>query len=342
MKKVIFLAIAAAAALTACSKSEVIDSKYGNDMIGFETYLGRDAQTKGSVETAKTIQKVGVFGYYLGVTNTYGETTEANLYNPLTLIVNDKGEAQAPTGNDIRYWTNASDYYTFLAYAPMEEVTVTTTDNKGADPTINYTVNSTLSEQVDVLSAEPQIGRQKDDGTVALVLKHRLSRLTVKARATAGNFDYHIKSITLNGQFYPSGNLKLATPDVWFNTTAATTEYVFPTVETDALPKPATKNETVDYKDYAGTNNYLMMIPVKKETHSAKLTVVYTTSYMVGEQKMESDPYEKEFDVKHDFIMGTAYAIALEFVQDTDNEIKFSVEVVDWGKEEEQNISPAN
>ena len=49
MKKVIFLAIAAAAALTACSKSEVIDSKYGNDMIGFENYLGRDAQTKASV-----------------------------------------------------------------------------------------------------------------------------------------------------------------------------------------------------------------------------------------------------------------------------------------------------
>ena len=82
MKKVIFLAIAAAAALTACSKSEVIDSKYGNDMIGFETYLGRDAQTKGAVADVATVQEnaFGVFGFYTG-TQPYAPATPANLMN---------------------------------------------------------------------------------------------------------------------------------------------------------------------------------------------------------------------------------------------------------------------
>lgn len=331
MKKVILFSVLALASAVSCTKSEVVDTKF-NEQIGFETYLGRDAMTKAAVETSKTIAKAGVFGYYLGATDSYdAAASEANLWNPLTLVVNEAGEAQQPTGEDVRYWTNESDYYTFLAYAPMEKVTVT---GNGVNPTIEYTVPSTLSEQVDVLCAEPQINRQKGNGTVALVFGHKLARLTVKAKATAGNFDYHIKSIELKGKFNTAGKLPLANPTAWTNLTATeNTVYSFPTVATDALPKPATAEGTVEYKDYAGTDSYLMMIPVNAADHAATLTVVYNTSYMVGEKKMESADYTKEFEIETDFAMGNAYAINLEFQQALDNEIKFSVSVVDWSAE---------
>lgn len=331
MKKTLFISVIALAAAISCTKSEVVDSKFGKEQIGFETYLGKDAATKASVESINTIGTVGVYGYYLGATDSYdAATSDANLWNPLTLVVNEQGVAQQPTGNDIRYWTNATDYYAFLAYAPKDEVSVTAGTN-GENPTISY------ADNVDILCAEPQTSRTKGDGTVNLKLEHKLARITVKARATAGNFDYHIKSISIKGTFYTEGKLPLASPNNWINlTSTANTEYTFPTVAADALPKPATTGQTVDYKDYAGTDNYHMVIPVVASQHAAQLTVVYSTSYMAGDRKIESVDYTKSFTINNDFEMGNAYAISLEFVQATDNQINFSVSETQWT---EQDIS---
>lgn len=327
MKKIIFISVLALAAAVSCTKSEVVDSKFGNEQIGFEAYLGRDAATKASVESIKTIGKIGVYGYYLGATNSYDAESDANLWNPLTLVVNAEGVAQQPTGTDVRYWTNTSDFYTFLAYAPMEKVTVTAGTN-GENPTISYTSN------VDILCAEPQIGRTKGNGTVNLNMQHKLARITVKARATAGNFDYHIKSISIKGKFNTAGSLQLADADEWINLTATeNTEYTFPTVATDALPKPASTDATVDYKDYAGADNYHMVIPVVATQHAAQLTVVYSTSYMAGDRKIESVDYTKTFSITNDFVMGNAYAFALDFVQATDNQINFSVSETGWNEQ---------
>jgi hypothetical protein len=66
MKKVIFISALAIAAAVSCTKSDIVDTKFGNDVIGFESYVGRDAQTKASVETATTLQATGfgVYGFY--------------------------------------------------------------------------------------------------------------------------------------------------------------------------------------------------------------------------------------------------------------------------------------
>ena len=332
MKKVIFISAIALAAAVSCTKSEVVDTKF-NEQIGFETYLGRDAQTKAAVETAKTIGSAGVYGYYLGKDgSTWSDASEANLWNPLTLVVDtETGNAVQPTDGDIRYWANDTDEYTFLAYAPKDKVTVAAGTN-GQDPTINYTVDTNLKNQVDVLCATPVHGSKTDlSGAVALNFKHTLSRLTVKAKATAGNFDFHIKSIVLKGDFYSAGKLPLSAPTAWTDlTTTEDTEYAFPAVATEALPKPETAEGTVEYKDYAGTDSYLMMIPVNATAHKATLTVVYYTSYKAGDKTMESIDYTKEFEISTDFAMGKAYAINLEFVQAVDNEINFSVVVDGW------------
>ena len=334
MKKVIFISALAIAAAVSCTKSDIVDTKF-NEQISFESYIGRDAQTKAAVETAKTIGSAGVYGYYLGKDgSTWNAESEANLWNPLTLVVDANGNAVQPTGGDIRYWANDTDEYAFLAYAPKNEVTIDAGAN-GQDPTINYTVDTDLTKQVDVLCATPVHGSKTDiDGAVALNFKHTLSRLTVKAKATAGNFDFHIKSILIKGDFYSSGKLPLSNPTAWTGvTTTEDTQYAFPAVAAEALPKPETAEGTVEYKDYAGTDSYLMMIPVNAAAHKATLTVVYYTSYEAGDKTMESIDYTKEFDISTDFVMGSAYAINLEFVQDLNNEINFSVSVDEWGAE---------
>ena len=347
MKKVIFISAIALAAAVSCTKSEVVDTKF-NEQIGFETYLGRDAQTKAAVETAKTIGSAGVYGYYLGKDGSeWSGTSDANLWNPLTLVVDTQtGKAVQPTDGDVRYWANDTDEYAFLAYAPKTEVTVAAGE-KGQNPTINYTVDTDLTKQVDVLCATPVHGSKTDiNGAVALNFKHTLSRLTVKAKATAGNFDFHIRSIVLKGDFYSAGKLPLSAPTAWTDlTTTEDTEYAFPAVATEVLPKPETAGATVDYKDYSGTvgetlgNSYLMMIPVNAAAHKATLTVVYYTSYEAGDKTMESIDYTKEFEISTDFVMGKAYAINLEFLQDLNNEINFSVEVGEWGSDGEVDIT---
>ena len=55
MKKTIFISVLALAAAISCTKSDIVDTKFENEAIGFETYLGRDAQTKAS-ETTTTKQ----------------------------------------------------------------------------------------------------------------------------------------------------------------------------------------------------------------------------------------------------------------------------------------------
>lgn len=345
MKKVIFLAIAAAAALTACSKSEVIDSKYGNDMIGFETYLGRDAQTKASVTNTGNLTQVFVYGYYTGG-DPWSAETKANLWSPMTLACNNGTCTVAEA--DVRYWTNASDKYTFLAYAPAAiENVLTVSAEEGKNPTLTYNVPTVLTEQKDILYAVPQIDRTKgDDGTVALQMKHALARLTVKAKVTAAApFEYHVKDVTLTGNFTKSASLVLANQTenacTWTSPAEENLNYNF--YNTTALAKDDQANALpVEGIDYAGSEKYLMMIP--KDFTSAtdtKLLVKYTTYYRAGD--LESAVYEKEFPVTTNFEAGKAYAISLEFVQATDNDIKFSVKVTDWvDVTPEQTITPAN
>ena len=346
MKKVIFISAIALAAAVSCTKSEVVDTKF-NEQIGFETYLGRDAQTKATPVATADLTQVFVYGYYTGTTP-WAADTKANLWSPMTLACNN---GTCTVGqNDVRYWANDSDLYTFLAYAPATITDVlTVAAEDGKNPTLTYNVPSVLTEQKDVLYAVPQKNRTKgDNGTVALEMKHALSRLTVKAKVNAeAPFAYNVKSVAISGNFNTTGTLVLAEQAdaaVWTATPAAAT-YTFYTNAAKATEEGATPL-TVEGVDYAGTNNYLMMIPtdfsVKNEedkyTNTATLTVIYST-YAGG---IESRDYTKTFPVNTNFEAGKAYAIALEFVQAENNEIKFSVSVDDWGTENTTTITPAN
>lgn len=339
MKKVIFLAIAAAAALTACSKSEVIDSKYGNDMIGFETYLGRDAQTKGAVADVATVQAndFGVFGFYTGIQD-YDPATPANLMNDITVSYAAKtGWTYYP----VKYWTNATDKYTFLAYSPAN---LEATQGTDVAPTFTYTVPATLGDQIDVLYSNDNKNVTKSE-KVNFTFKHALSRITVKANAEmydkegaivteepADGYDntFTITSLVLDGPFNTTGVFDL-NAGTW-NLTAGTASYSFFT-GSQAL--------TGELHDFAGTDNYLMALPTDfsamtgegEEAAFAKtatLTVTYTVTY-AGSTSAENTA---TVAINTNFEQGKAYSINIKLMRDPDNAITFDVVPVDgWGEE---------
>ena len=347
MKKVIFISALAIAAAASCTKSDIVDTKFGNEVIGFETYAGRDAQTKASV--AKNFETAGIYGFYTGSqrwAETADQTGDAYVATPVAnLWVNDP-LTYAGTVTPVKFWANAEDYYSFLAYAPkgddnISEFPTRVKNEAGEDidvtnPTITFAVPTALTSQTDLLYANV-LNVQKPSttgGTIAMPFHHALSRLTVKAKkAESQTFGFCVKKITIAGGFHKSDVLTLKDGS-WStagNPATSTETYTFYDV-------PANKTElTTTAVDYATrtvtegeetktvTDNYLMMIPVNFATAGATLTVQYTTVY----DNVESTVITKTIPVTTNFEQGKAYAINLEFSKTTE-EIKFTVTVDNW------------
>ena len=363
MKKVIFISALAIAAAASCTKSDIVDTKF-NEAISFETYTGRDAQTKATPYGSQNVpDAIGLYGYYLGNATAWGTASKANLWENASLTVTTAATQTSPAiwsvANDPKYWANDADKYTFLAYAPITTATNTMTEGSytitsetgGANPVINYTVPSALGKQIDILYAKNEGTAATLKGGVELNMHHALARLTVKATATPKSetqpFTFHVKKVSIKGAFNTSGTLNLysyAGADWTTKNSVENTEYVFYTdntvVNSDDI---AEANKVVDenYANYAkgesgyveGTTatNYLMMIPTdfKGTTETpvspAELYVEYTTYY----EGQESMPINKKFNVAIDFEAGKAYSIDLAF-NHTATPITFKVTVEDW------------
>ena len=346
MKKVIFISALAIAAAASCTKSDIVDTKF-NDAIGFETYLGRDAQTKASVAT--NFSTAGIYGFYTGSQQwaLNGETGDAYVASPkANLWVNDI-LAFAGTVDPIKYWANADDYYSFLAYAPKGDGNISNfptgkdEDNNNVDvtnPTITFAVPTALASQTDLLYANV-LNTKKPATTgdkVAMSFHHALARLTVNAKAAANQkFGFCIKKITIAGGFHKSDVLTLkdgswakagepveATKDEKGNDVPAET-YTF---YNESANTTALGTSNTDYAKVGDAySNYLMMIPVDFTDAPATLTVEYTTVY----DNVESTVITKTFDVTTNFEQGNAYAINLTFSKDVEA-IEFTVSVEDW------------
>ena len=320
MKKVIFISALAIAAAASCTKSDIVDTKF-NEAISFETYTGRDAQTKAASVTKEDLSTVKVFGYYHGAD---GWANRSLLWENGLVLQAPKGVVNNNLAEgDVRYWANDSDKYTFLAYVPVSGLSESTTDFNASNPVLTYTVDNTNFTNGDVLVAVPQIERTKDkngeteglQGNVPLQFQHKLARLAVKATAASEAFDFRIKEVTLSGKFYTSGTISLYDPSKW-SVTAPTQTTSFSFFDRDDDNTTALTEGKDDagkaIVNVIGTKGYMMMIPVNfgaTEADSATLTVKYTTYDPKAEQ--ESRIYTQTYSVTTNFVMGNAYAINL-------------------------------
>lgn len=318
--------------LFGCAKSDVLGPESGNEQIGFETYIGRDAETKAASYGREALPAtIGVYGFYFGA-DAWSTTATPNLWTNLQLNAADNWAVPESEG---KYWVNSRDNYTFLSYAPY--ATGATGNglvaSTGANPFVTYTVRTDLAKQIDLLySNNNQVAHKPATGTaVTLQHKHALSRLTVKASAEVDPYAYtfHVKEISITGDFNTKGDLNLYN-GTWSNLTNKSETYTFFTTEEAATADNALGATAVDY---SGTNtvdgvttygnNYLMMIPVDFSKTNATLTVKYTALYGGVESAVKTVTHP----ISTDFQIGKAYAITIEFGYDPSKIITFDCEL---------------
>ena len=324
--------------LFACTKSDVIDPMSGNEQIGFETYIGRDAETKAASYGSDALPaSIGVYGFYFGA-GSWSATETPNLWTNLQLKSADNWAI--PVGEE-KYWVNNQDNYTFLSYAPFATGTGENGNglvaSTGANPTITYTVPTDLIKQIDLLySNNNKIAHKPTTGTaVTLKHEHALSRLTVKASAEEVDpekyvaYTFHVKEISITGDFNTRGDFNLYN-ESWGSLTNKEEIYTFFTTTDAATADNALGEEVVDYsgtKTVDGVttygNNYLMMIPVDFSKSNAILTVKYTVLY----GGVESATKTVTHPISNKFEKGNAYAITIKFGYDSSNLISFDCEL---------------
>ncbi len=205
MKKNLLIGLAALAAvtITSCQKDQVINQVPQEQAIEFGTYVGRDAQTKGSVTNINTLcgdandtKGFGVFAYYTGTSDFTTTSTPNFMYNQRvygTETTVDGNATYSWTYSPIKYWpNNTGDKISFFAYAPYNSNNSNysiSASNAQGDPTISYNVSDDLTNHVDLLYAVPHknVTKQDIDGKIDFNFYHALSRIGFKVEAMVDN-----------------------------------------------------------------------------------------------------------------------------------------------------------
>lgn len=323
MKKVIFLAIAAAAALTACSKSEVVDSSVMNKAISFENYIGKDAQTKALVVEKDDIPFVYVNAYLHKKESVDGAGFEATFMH----------KQEVTTDGDyspMRYWPAEDQAIDFVAWVPETTTTgdaVTAVDKniKVQHATLTFTVPEDVTEQTDLIVSGSQL--DKNGGNVSLVFKHLLSRIGFQINAAGLPNDavtkVKLESIVLNGAFASEGtvNMLAKSPVI-----TAVAEKVTPAYTLLGEHFSYTDNIIANGETRNNDNAYIMLIPNTNTPENITVTYKIETYNEDGEPA-GTITNVKTFEIEEPYEAGYAYKYIFNVSL---NAITFSVDVTSW------------
>lgn len=355
MYKKFVMGIAAMAALTlvSCSSDDLdslSDNSSKNEAISFDGYLGRSAVavngTRGSELTKDALQNstpegFGVFGHYKEAD---GQEFGHDLFNNQQVTY----KASAWTYSPLKFWP-AQGHIDFLAYAPYDSkyVNKVSSDNQKID----FTVNSTIKDQKDLLWANNAVNQTMDNNSknkVKFQFKHALSRLGYSVKLygdyTSNNVKFELKEITLTGSdpksttasttetakaFYTDGTIDLST-GTWekHSAGAGKQDFVNWLSETQDV---TSATESTPYKN--PTSDYLFVIPqnfsekIGEAENPDKLYVIvkYTITYTDGGAQPITNTVYKQ--ITPNFVQGKAYTLNLTIGLP----IEFDVNVVeDW------------
>lgn len=188
--KLIVLA-ASCAVLAACTQTDDVNQL--PVAIGFTPTV--DTQTRGADLNADNLSSFGVLAYF----------TQGGNFNPSTSIPNFmhnqpvSKSGSSWTYNPTMYWpVNSNDKLSFFAYAPHNAagLTVPGVSSPGY-PSFTYEVQSTETEQNDLLLAQPVLDKVATDGTVVFSFRHALTRVKVKVEAGEGFTGITVNSLSV-------------------------------------------------------------------------------------------------------------------------------------------------
>lgn len=183
MKKILFSA-AMALVLVSCSRDEVIEINRDSDEIRFGVVT--DAATR-AADVYCNNNLPGAFNVWATYNN--GATNNGATYIDGDLIQKDGTAWVNKTG--VRYWPqtgNVTFYAQVNAGAAFKW-------NDGAPTIENYTVDTDVTKQNDLLYAVKSQGRS--DNPVILNFRHALSQIVFQARNTNANLYVEIKGVTI-------------------------------------------------------------------------------------------------------------------------------------------------
>ena len=349
MKTLNYLGLITLTALTlsSCSNDEIVPNTNPQNAIEFGTYLGRDAQTRGTTLTTSNLTKFGVFAYYTGTAAyTTASFTPNFMYDQLVEKSSDKWNY-----TPVKYWpNNANDKVSFFAYAPHQEtnVAVATSPEQADDPKINYTVDPATENQIDLLWAK-EVDRVKQpvDNKVQFTFQHALSRIAFSVESIIdkvnedgtntpddgtngtsyvdGTTTVKVKQVRLIGNFANAGTLNLNGGE-WVNASKSATTYTlnsgnFVAAVADAV---GTSKAQLNNED-----SYLMILP---QTTTCKIEVTYdviTTDAALsgGNSTITNVITSDAFDFE--FVKGNAYNFCLHLGLTS---VKFDATVSDWNE----------
>lgn len=365
MDKKFFMGIAAMAALTlvSCSSDDLdslSDNASKNEAISFDGYLGRSAVavngSRGSVLDVTALQNstegFGVFGHYKEAD---GQQFGHDLFNNQQVTY----KTSAWTYSPLKFWPTQG-HIDFLAYAPYDSkyVNKVSSDNQKID----FTVNSTIKDQKDLLWANNAVNQTKNNisGTgnkVTFHFKHALSRLGYSVKLygdyTSNNVKFTLKEITLTGSdpksttasttpakaFYTDGTIDLSTGN-WdkhsegavkqdFNKWFSGTQDV--TSATESAPY---KNPTSDYL-FVIPQNFSEKIGEAENPDKLYVIVKYTITYTDGGAPEITNTVYKQ--ITPNFLQGKAYMLNLTLGLPIEFDV--AVDGVEgWGADENINI----
>lgn len=208
MKRYLILAVAAALALGACSKNEIIVTDADKTPVTFSTYVGQTKTTTGPIDLdvlKGSEDGFGVYCYYTDNSTYVAGTSTPNFM--LNQQVYNSAYASHPVGatatwtyTPIKYWPNeygseansaTVDRLTFRAYAPYSDGSTNCISNLPGENTTTTTLTYTMdrADPVDLLWANNAVSsltnltKQGVSGSVSFNFAHALSKVSFSHQA---------------------------------------------------------------------------------------------------------------------------------------------------------------
>ena len=237
----------------------------------------------------------------------------------------------------VKYWL-PQGHIDFLAYAPYDsqyDNQQITKDNQKLD----FTVNSTITEQKDLLWANAT-NQTKTDKPVTFTFKHALSRLgyTVKLNKAYSDATFTLTKITLAGSSNGAENAFYTTGTIDLSKTSSTDLWTISTPDAKQKFDWFSGTQTLVTTDYKNPDaNYLFVIPQKfsaPATDKLYVIVDYTINYSGGVTATMTNRVHKQLE--KDFEQGKAYTINLTIGL---TPIEFDATVDSWGDIEDYPIT---
>ena len=257
MKKNLFVGFIALAALTvtSCTNDEVVEAIPQKQAIEFGTYLGRDAQSRGTVLgdiNGTDFLDFGVFASYTHGAVWNGNAIPNFMFNQkVSRTKSDQGTFSAWSYSPLKYWptTQENEFISFFAYAPYataDNCISVNADDKSltGTPKITYTITADKLDKMADFTADVQMNETKtyaganpDKSTrnVDFGFRHELTRVAIQAKLDRDAFDatdanktkVNIKQIDFTGAgFATKATYQFAntsdTRGAWTYTAAAT------------------------------------------------------------------------------------------------------------------------